>query len=248
MSTKLNKVVKELNVGLATAVEFLHKKGFADVESNPNARITEEQYDLLVKEFSKDKSQKIESGILAQRSKERPKGEVVAPEGFDKENKPVEEIKVEIQETSRPQFKQVGKIDLDALVPKKKDTNEVKEEMPNIDVPLQENVEEIVTVQQVEQAPIQEVEEEITEPSVVVEAEIEDQSETENVVEDIDESVDDTISAELSDDVYTIEKNTIHSTINVVGKIDLDALNQQTRPKKKTKEEKKKERLEREIQ
>ena len=248
MSTKLNKVVKELNVGLATAVEFLHKKGFADVESNPNARITEEQYDLLVKEFSKDKSQKIESGILAQRSKERPKGEVVALEGFDKENKPVEEIKVEIQETSRPQFKQVGKIDLDALVPKKKDTNEVKEEMPNIDVPLQENVEEIVIVQQVEQAPIQKVEEEITEPSVVVEAEIEDQSETENVVEDIDESVDDTISAELSDDVYTIEKNTIHSTINVVGKIDLDALNQQTRPKKKTKEEKKKERLEREIQ
>ena len=155
---------------------------------------------------------------------------------------------MEIQETSRPQFKQVGKIDLDALVPKKKDTNAVKEEMPNIDVPLQENVEEIVTVQQVEQAPIQEVEEEITEPSVVVEAEIEDKSETENVVEGIAESVDDTISAELSDDVYTIEKNTIHSTINVVGKIDLDALNQQTRPKKKTKEEKKKERLEREIQ
>ena len=83
MSIKLTKVVKDLNVGLSTAVEFLHKKGFSDVEVNPNARISEEQYDLLNKEFNKDKSQKIESEIFAQRNKERTKGEAVTLDGFE---------------------------------------------------------------------------------------------------------------------------------------------------------------------
>ena len=57
MSVKLSKVTKDLNVGLATVVEFLHKKGFSEVaENNPNARISDEQYDLLLQEFSKDKT------------------------------------------------------------------------------------------------------------------------------------------------------------------------------------------------
>ena len=43
MSIRLNTATKECNVGLQTAVEFLQKKGFADVEANPNGRITEEQ-------------------------------------------------------------------------------------------------------------------------------------------------------------------------------------------------------------
>ena len=55
MSIRLNKATKECNVGLQTAVEFLQKKGFADVEANPNGRITEEQYEMLLNEFSPDK-------------------------------------------------------------------------------------------------------------------------------------------------------------------------------------------------
>ena len=51
---RLNKVTKECNVGLQTAVEFLQKKGFSDVEANPNAKISQEQYDLLVAEFKND--------------------------------------------------------------------------------------------------------------------------------------------------------------------------------------------------
>jgi bacterial translation initiation factor 2 (bIF-2) len=54
MSIRLNKVARDLNVGIQTAVEFLQKKGFT-VEANPNTKITDEQYALLVKEFSKDK-------------------------------------------------------------------------------------------------------------------------------------------------------------------------------------------------
>ena len=60
MTIRLNKVTRDLNVGIATVVDFLQKKGYA-VEANPNTKITEEQYAALVKEFSKDKDLKIES-------------------------------------------------------------------------------------------------------------------------------------------------------------------------------------------
>ena len=70
MSIRLNKVARDLNVGIQTAVEFLQKKGFT-VEANPNTKITDEQYALLVKEFNKDKNLKLESeSISLERHKE----------------------------------------------------------------------------------------------------------------------------------------------------------------------------------
>ena len=54
MTIRLNKVARDLNVGIQTAVDFLQKKGFS-IESNPNTKISDEQYALLVKEFSTDK-------------------------------------------------------------------------------------------------------------------------------------------------------------------------------------------------
>ena len=65
MTIRLNKVTRDLNVGIATVVEFLQKKGHA-IEANPNTKITEEQYALLVKEFSKDKNLRIESDKFIQ--------------------------------------------------------------------------------------------------------------------------------------------------------------------------------------
>ena len=55
MTIRLNKVTRDLNVGIATVVEFLQKKGYT-VEANPNTKISEEQYAVLVKEFSTDKN------------------------------------------------------------------------------------------------------------------------------------------------------------------------------------------------
>ena len=60
MTIRLNKVTRDLNVGITTAVEFLQKKGFT-VEANPNTKITDEQFELLKKEFSTDKDLKIKS-------------------------------------------------------------------------------------------------------------------------------------------------------------------------------------------
>ena len=51
MSIRLNKVTKECNVGLQTAVEFLQKKSFSDEKANPNTKFSDDQYQMLVAEF-----------------------------------------------------------------------------------------------------------------------------------------------------------------------------------------------------
>jgi len=107
-----------LNVGIATVVEFLQKKGHT-VEANPNTKISEEQYAILVKEFSTDKNLRLESErfIQERQNKERNKASV-SIEGFEKQpEKPKSEdvIKTVVPEDARPKFKPVGKIDLDKV-------------------------------------------------------------------------------------------------------------------------------------
>ena len=74
MKIRLNKVQKELNVGLSTIVEFLQKNNF-EIEENPNAVVPEEGYNLLIKEFSTDKNLRIQSDKFTQerQNKEKPK-------------------------------------------------------------------------------------------------------------------------------------------------------------------------------
>ena len=124
MTIRLNKVTRDLNVGITTVVEFLQKKGHT-IEANPNAKITEEQYAELVKEFSKDKNLKKESEkfIQERQNKERNKPTVSIAE------EPKKEEEIELRPSAK--FKPVGKIDLDnlnkrAAAPKKDES--VKEE------------------------------------------------------------------------------------------------------------------------
>ena len=137
MTIRLNKVTRDLNVGITTAVEFLQKKGFT-VEANPNTKITDEQFFLLKKEFSTDKDLKIKSERFSQerQSKDRNKASV-AIDGYKEtqEKAKPEEIKTVIPEDVRPKFKPVGKIDLDKLnrrpapaQEKEKETERVAEE------------------------------------------------------------------------------------------------------------------------
>ncbi len=67
-TTRLSKIARELNVGISTIVEFLHKKG-VKIDSNPNEKITSEQVDMLLKEFSSDLNVKKESEKLNLRNK-----------------------------------------------------------------------------------------------------------------------------------------------------------------------------------
>ncbi len=120
-----------MNVGIATVVEFLQKKGHT-VEANPNTKISEEQYAILVKEFSTDKNLRLESErfIQERQNKERNKASV-SIEGFEKQpEKPKSEdvIKTVVPEDARPKFKPVGKIDLDKLNGRKTDKVEKEPE------------------------------------------------------------------------------------------------------------------------
>ena len=120
----------------------MQKKGYA-IEANPNTKITDEQYDLLVKEFSTDKDLKLktERFIQERQSKERNKASV-AIDGYDKEaqEKPKTEevVKAVVPEDVRPKFKPVGKIDLDKL--NRKHTVEKEEEAVEPEMPVVEEV------------------------------------------------------------------------------------------------------------
>jgi translation initiation factor IF-2 len=133
-SIRLNKVVKDLNVGLSTAVEFLKKKGHT-VEENPNFKISDEQYAVLIKEFSTDKDLKLKSERETQLRLEKDKAQTITAEGYEPafqkakaevkpeikaEPKPepkaeTQEIKTVVAEDLRPHLTTVGKIDLDSI-------------------------------------------------------------------------------------------------------------------------------------
>lgn len=67
---RLGQIIKKLNIGIGTAVDFLNKKG-EQVESNASYKLTEEQENLLLKEFSSDKTLKEKSDLLIQQRQER---------------------------------------------------------------------------------------------------------------------------------------------------------------------------------
>ncbi len=264
MTIRLNKVTRDLNVGITTAVEFLQKKGFT-VEANPNTKITDEQFEMLKKEFSTDKDLKIKSERFSQerQSKERNKASV-SIEGFGSESTEkgkAEEIKTVVPDEVRPKFKQVGKIDLDkfnrkpAAAPEKEKTEPVvAPEAPAEEKPAPVAVEEPVAPEAPAVEPVAEpakpVEEEMPETPVVEKIEEEQHEEkapeAEEEVEEAPQAKTEEKPAE--EEIFQIRKPEFISKINVIGQIDLAALNQSTRPKKKSKEEKRREREEKEKQ
>ena len=247
MTIRLNKVTRDLNVGIATVVDFLQKKGYT-IEANPNTKITDEQYAALVKEFSKDKDLKIESEKIFQerQNKERNKASV-SIDDLQAEAKP-EVIETVVPEDARPKFKPVGKIDLDSLNKKK-----VK---PAVVEPAKEEIKEVVEEsvpveknepQHVEETPVAETVQ--PQPQINEQQKQPEQEKAEDLKPDLMEEKKEvpevqTVLQDKEDEVFKIRPTEFKSKINVVGQIDLAALNQSTRPKKKTKEEKRKEREE----
>ena len=259
-------VQRKLNVGINTVVEFLRKKGFEVEDNNPNTRIGDEQYALLVKEFGKD---------LPNGGRER---ERVVPERSHREASSVKEeksseIKTVIPEEFRPKIVTKGRIDLDR--PHKK-VQEVQHQP--VSVPVEKKVEkpvEAATAAKTADAPVEEVKtpevkapeveipevkipemkqqpEEIKEEKViVVEKEPAEVMKPEPVQEPKTANVESTTATaepaasagnDSDEGLFRLNTPKFESKIKVTGKIDLNALNQSTRPKKKTKEERKKER------
>lgn len=272
--TKISKAAKDFNISIATLVEFLQKKGI-EVENpeNPNTRINETAYELLVKEYAPDRKLKNQSELIStQRAKvqEKPKD---TPKATDE---------VYRTQTSSAGPKVIGRIDLSTGKPKPAEP--VKEEQPA--APVQETKPEVpvkaaeepktettpAPVKKEEKAAPAVTEKEAPAPKKVEEApktpevpaEVPEKKEKEKKQEAPKKTAPVTPAApapkaepkaekpeEKSEpaknndetDNFIPTKVTGGLNINVVGKIDLSALNQTTRPKKKTKEEKRNERL-----
>lgn len=266
MTIRLNKVTRDLNVGITTVVEFLEKKGYT-IEASPNAKITEEQYAVLVKEFSTDKNLKIESEKFSQerQNKDRNKASI-SIEGFESKKEKEEVVKTVIPEEARPKLKQVGKIDLDNLNKKTapkvvEPVAKVIEQTPKAEPVVEKVVERKETPQPEKETPKPVVVEEKKPepapqpaPAPVLEEKKEPKIEkTEEKTPQVKEMEKETpeaapVQEKEEDDVFKIRPTEFKSKINVVGQIDLAALNQSTRPKKKSKEEKRKEREEKDKQ
>ena len=144
-ATRLSKAAREFNVGIATIVEFLHKKGF-ELDPNPNTKLPHEAYLLLVKEYSTDISVKKESEKLILKDLHRKKESVsiddFSEKGQAEESEAEEAIlvkdssgvkkSVDIKtEVKKPDIKLVGKIDLEKTVKTKPEKPASTEKAPD---------------------------------------------------------------------------------------------------------------------
>jgi len=130
---RLNKITREFNVGIATIVEYLNKKGH-EVAENPNTKISDDQYDLLVREFSSEKKAKTESSkvdLTAVRNKKK----TVSIDPAEEKKEAVSKNEEPVLEHEKPELsvKVVGKIDLSKPSSSEKDKPAEEKEEPKVE-------------------------------------------------------------------------------------------------------------------
>ena len=237
MAIKISKVIADLNVGRQTIEEFLHKKGI-EIDASINARIQDDVYEMLVKEFKPDMDLKSKSDKMAN---ERQKGKTKQTSA-----KESHEIKTVVP-GQKPTF--LGKIDLgNAGKPKpapKPEPQPATEEKKPVAVK-----EEKVPAEKEIKRPEEQSTEKAPEQTITAEAPHEEEKVAqETVKEDVETTVDTTTVEEPQEvkeenDVFKPVSETVGGPqLKVVGKVDLTSINQQTRPRKKSKEEKRNERI-----
>ena len=256
MSIRLNKALRELNIGLQTAVEFLEKRSeLGEVKAEPSFKLSDAQYDALVGAFQQDKEVRNQAEKLLQKKPKEKKGK--------------DESRAEKSHSSSTpqQYKPLGKIDLDSIgrkpaaqksspktdkpethakpqaktaaVSQKPSEGDRKKEAPvqGASAPAatttaKEKAENIQNQKPVVQK--QENKQENKEPKSVNNAAAAEAATTQPA---------DNQKSETTLFTTKSEKKIINTPkVNILGKIDLSTLNQSTRPKKKSKEEKRKER------
>ena len=256
MSIRLNKALRELNIGLQTAVEFLEKRSeLGEVKAEPSFKLTDAQYDALVGAFQQDKEVRNQAEKLLQKKPKEKKGK--------------DESRAEKSHSSSTpqQYKPLGKIDLESIgrkpaaqksspktdkpethaktqaktaaVSQKPSEGDRKKEAPvqgalapAATTTAKEKAENIQNQKPVVQK--QENKQENKEPKSVNNAAAAEAATTQPA---------DNQKSETTLFTTKSEKKIINTPkVNILGKIDLSTLNQSTRPKKKSKEEKRKER------
>ena len=235
MPIRLRDVLKKMNVGINTAVEFLHRKGFTEIEANPNTRLDDAQYALLVKEFGKNAPSLQSKESQAQKLEKRK--EISA----QKNETGAAIIKTEIPEEFRPKIIMKGHIDLDNN--KKKGEPDVQlqdtdaKEAKSVESPkvpdATETVEQSIEIKEKDSIVDKKESEDIQPEMVNLEKENNQATEPEKLTSNEDEN----------NELFRLSTPRFESNIKITGKIDLDALNQSTRPNpKKKKDDRRKER------
>ena len=248
MSIRLNKALRELNIGLQTAVEFLEKRSdLGEVKAEPSFKLSDAQYAALAGAFQQDKEVRSQAEKLLQKK--------------PKEKKRSEEAQAEplLKSSTQQQYKPLGKIDLDSLnkkpAQKKPATPETHKEpqaktnavsqkpATNSEAPQKASTEAKVDNQNKNQNTVgqnkehkQEKKQEAAKTVV---------NNTASAPKKVDAAEKPAEAPKTETGIFTTksEKKILNAPkVNVLGKIDLSTLNQSTRPKKKSKEEKRKER------
>ena len=266
MSIRLNKAIRELNIGLQTAVEFLEKRQeLGEVKGDPNFKLSDDQFKALEKEFKPDQVVKNDAAKIFQKKQK------------DKvRTKKTSEHKTEkIAKQETPKIKMLGKIDLEQLSKpttkvsvaskeKKSRKNEAeinkqveKEKKTEITSSKEKEAVEVKSAvkEKVEELPNQTITKEKSKK--VEEFQKTDISTSETLKKE--PMVEKEKEEKRNKKEMTAEDNGIFQTsnekkmlnqpkVNILGKIDLSSINQSTRPKKKTKEERRKEREDKSAQ
>ncbi len=258
MSIRLNKALRELNIGLQTAVEFLEKrKELGEVKSEPSFKLNDEQYDALLEAFKQDADVRNKAELMSHKKQQDKKQAAEEKKQAAEDKKQTAEAQ---PKTKSQTFNVIGKIDLDSLNKKPKSPApaatpasdntesktaavsqkpEEKKAEPKVEAPKEEKpvAKEAPKAEKPVAAPVAEKKEEKPAAAPVAEKAPEAPAQEKAPAE----------TAPATAGVFklpTEAKNPNAPKVNVLGKIDLDAINQSTRPKKKTKEEKRKEREE----
>lgn len=242
MPIKISKAVKDLNIGMQTARDFL-KKNEIEVDDNINARISDEAYNLLIQKFKPAMQQKkAAEQIIHDRKEEK------AAQAAEKKRREAEESKTVEVAIQKP--KVLGKIELDAK------GNPVAPKTAAPEAPKAEDVKmEEKKAEEQKSAPAALPKEETKSEPAAVEPKKEEKAPAEPKVEKPQPVAETPVVEQKKEDAPAPAPQAEPETISnaprmqgpkVVGKIDLSALNQSTRPKKKTKEEKRNERINKE--
>ena len=244
MPVRLNKALKELNIGINTAAEFLQKKGKILEDVSINYKLTDEQYELLVSAFGADKSKHEEIKLVNQKRKEKEQKERdERREQQQKEKEEKEKKKAQSEEPFRTpserkqSLKIIGNInDIQAKKTAEKTKEEVKEE-PQAPVEKPQPVVEPAPVETPKAETPEQPTEQPAEQPEAPKAEPKKTAKKQEVAGTTDE-----------DGVFRMEPRDPGLQLKQVGYIDLSSINSKTRPDKKSKAERKKEREEKERQ
>ena len=257
MSVRLNKAIRELNIGLQTAVEFLEKKpNLGEVKPEMSFKLSDAQYSALVEAFKKDKEVKVDANkLFPKKSKEKEK------------RKSEHRAEPKAEPAKHQKYTPLGKIDLDSIgkpAPKQEKPEKPVEEKKETAVAVEKPVEQPENKPKAEEKVMPKTETKTVEepkhnetPKQHKIAQPEQKKHDKHHAEKEQPKVEQPIVAEPENKkeereeggIFTLKsEKKLAPQVKVLGSINLDEINQSTRPKKKTKEEKRREREEKAAQ